>query len=229
MKKKMKSGRRERDKRKPKGRKKRRDQCLLLFTHVAVSLTLSSSSCTRTLLLQPAGPAAAGEAQGSRWRPCLTQTQTQKLTKSNSEGKKTLSFIIERSWVRFCHKNSVLPPKTDSILLFLFQYCLYFCRFIKKTHCYTLQQQIHSCQLTSAWSWGTFFIHRFTAVSRPARWASVNTSRRWCIQTYSWCVKTGCKKKKKKNSCSPYLHSGRRVREFREHWPLAQYSFVSHV
>lgn len=27
----------------------------------------------------------------------------------------------------------------------------------------------------------------------------------------------------------PYLHSGRRVMGFIEHWPLAQYSFVSHV
>lgn len=187
---------------------------LFLYQNIAPPASRTSSSRRSTGITMEAVPDTD------------TNTKTHQV---KLRGKKTLSFIIERSWVRFCHKNSVLPPKTDSILLFLFQYCLYFCRFIKKTHCYTLQQQIHGCQLTSAWSWGTFFIHRFTAVSRPARWASVNTSRRWCIQTYSWCVKTGCKKKKKKNSCSPYLHSGRRVREFREHWPLAQYSFVSHV
>ena len=50
-----------------------------VFLCVLTSLTLSSSSCTRTRPLRPAAPAAAAAPLGSLWRPCLhahTHTRT---------------------------------------------------------------------------------------------------------------------------------------------------------
>lgn len=92
---------------------------LFLYQNIAPPASRTSSSRRSTGITMEAVPDTD------------TNTKTHQV---KLRGKKTLSFIIERSWVRFCHKNSVLPPKTDSILLFLFQYCLYFCRFTKKKH-----------------------------------------------------------------------------------------------